>query len=305
MHVSGSRSGQGERSRSRSVRGGRPLGQVAIWTLLAVVLVAAVKLTGIGERMAYLPARGTPAPPPGVEDVTFETEDGLTLHGWFLPATGQADGPRPAILVTHGNAGNVSSHLPFVEFLPEAGFHVLLFDYRGYGKSDRGRLQRDALLVDTRAALDALAVREDVDASRIGLYAQSIGAVFGLHVMADDPRVRAAAVLSSFTRWRDVAASVLGGSNPGPVSRALAWAVMPAGLEPLDALSGITDRPVLLVHGRADEIVPFEHGERLAEAGGDNVTFVAVEQGGHNDLRWVDPALDATLVDFYRRHLLP
>ena len=182
-----------------------------------------MRVTGFGERLAYLPDRGTPPPPPGTEEVTFETEDGLRLHGWFLPAIGKAPNPRPAILVAHGNAGNVSSHLPFVEFLPDAGFHVLLFDYRGYGKSDPGRLQRDALLIDTLAALDALAAREDVDDERIGLYAQSLGAVFGLHAMAEDPRLRAAAVLSAFPRWREVAASVVGGSNPGPISRALAW----------------------------------------------------------------------------------
>ena len=80
---------------------------------------------------------------------------------------------------------------------------------------------------------------------------------------------------------------------------------MPDGLEPVDALSRIEERPVLIAHGRDDQIVPFPLGERLASAGGDNVTFLEVEEGGHNDLRRVHPTLDGTLATFYHRHLSP
>jgi hypothetical protein len=78
---------------------------------------------------------------------------------------------------------------------------------------------------------------------------------------------------------------------------------MPPGLEPLEALESIDERPILLVHGRADEIVPYAHAERLASASGENVTLVSIDEGRHNDLRWVDPTLDARVIDFFDRHL--
>jgi hypothetical protein len=279
----------------------RTLRAYALSAAVAVALVAMIKLTGIGERLAYLPDRATPPAPEGVEELSFTTEDGLVLHGWLLRA--DRPHPAPAVLMTHGNAGNVSDHVPFVEFLPAAGYHVLVFDYRSYGKSERGGLRRRNLLLDTRAAYRALVEHPDVDPDRVGLFAQSIGAAFGLHLMADEPRVGAAVVMSGFSRWREAAASVLGGARTGPISRGLAWLVMPEGLEPIDALRRIERRPVLLVHGDADEIVPHAHAERMHAAGGSNVGLVTVESGGHNDLRRVDPGLDGRIVAFFDEHL--
>jgi hypothetical protein len=255
-------------------------------------------VTGWAERLAYLPTRGTPPPPAGVEEFWFERPGGERLHGWWMPADAPAS--RGAILAVHGNAGNVSVHHPFVEALPAAGFAVLLFDYRGYGKSDPGRLDRWALREDTEAALDALLGRPDVDPERVGLYAQSIGAAFGLDVMARRGEVRAAVVVSGFSSWRGETASLLAqGREPGPIARGLARLLMPAGLDPIDALARIERRPVLLIHGTADEIVAFHHAERLLAAGGDNVRLRVVEGGDHNSLRWLDETLDREIAEFF------
>src|SRR5690606_15378510 len=93
-------------------------------------------------RMAYFPSREAFQTPAGYEDVSFQSEGGLTLHGWFMPAVGSGPGARderrPAIVHVHGNAGHVALHEEFSAFLTQAGFHVFLFDYRGFGRSDRG-----------------------------------------------------------------------------------------------------------------------------------------------------------------------
>ena len=91
-----------------------------------------------------------------------------------------------AILHVHGNAGHVANHAEFSAFLTQAGFHVLVFDYRGYGRSDDGgRLTRAKLVADTHAALDYLLRRDDVDPERIGMLGYSLGGVIGLAAAAE------------------------------------------------------------------------------------------------------------------------
>ena len=132
-----------------------------------------VKVDGCAERLFYYPVADTYTPPPGAEDVRF-TSEGRSLHGWFFPALDDAgdplEGPAPTIVHCHGNAFNISRHVDFVEFLPSAGFNVLIFDYRSYGMSDKGPLHRDGLIHDAGAAIDYVFTRDDVDPDRVGMY---------------------------------------------------------------------------------------------------------------------------------------
>ncbi|UCF68785.1 MAG: alpha/beta fold hydrolase, partial [Acidobacteriota bacterium] len=224
--------------------------------------------------------------------------------GWFLQAD-SVDRSEPAstILVLHGNAGNVSSHLAFVEHFPGAGFNVFLFDYRGYGRSEKGKLRRGEIYRDAHAALELILSRRDVARDRIAIYAQSLGAAFGLPLMAERSEIRAAVIVSAFSCWREMTASVLGGDRPGIVARMLSRWLMPAGLDPIEAIVRINDRPVLLVHGTADEVVPYSHAERLVAAGGSNVSLRSVEGGDHNGLRWYDSSLDEAMAHFLKHSL--
>ncbi|MFG0330852.1 MAG: alpha/beta hydrolase [Phycisphaerales bacterium] len=292
---------QGDKGRRR----GRPwVGPALRLIVLFTVVFVVLSMTGWAERLVFYPSSGTPDPPAGAEEVWFRTADGLRLHGWFLPARGRGDASAAAVLVVHGNAGNIGNHIDFVDFLPAAGFHTLLFDYRSYGRSDSGSLRREALRTDTEAALDYLLSRSDVDAGRIGLYAQSVGGPMGLSVMVDRPEIRAGVVVSTFTAWREIAASALGGGDdPGWLSSFVARAVMPSGMDPIDLVRRVNDRPLLLVHGTEDEIVPRSHFERLGAAAGSNARSVLIDGGGHNDLRWVGPSFDREITAFFNEHL--
>lgn len=271
------------------------------------LLLATLSITGAMERLFYYPSRGeTPAPTgfPGAEVVRFASADGTRLRGWFIPAANDPSrvGPPPTVLHVHGNAGNLNDHLWFTEYLPPAGFNLFLFDYRGYGESEGRVWKRGGLTADTHAALDALLARPDVDPARVGVYGQSLGGSIALNLMADRDAIRAGVLEAAFTSWRDVACDTVDGLLPRFLARGLARALISDELRP-DHAAGRIDRPMLFLHGTADPVVPFAHGRALAAAAGAEDALVAVEGGGHNDLRLVDPDLERRVIEFFRRAL--
>jgi len=274
------------------------------WAALLGATLAILSITGCMERLFYYPQPGpttTPATLRGVEDVWFEPADGTRLHGWFIPAAGGAEG-APSVLHVHGNAGNIESHVWFTEYLPASGFNVLVFDYRGFGRSEGTARRRGPLIADTNAALDALLARADVDPTRVGMYGQSLGGAIGLSVMADRPEIRAAVVESTFTSWREMASSAVAwGSEPGPVARVLAWLLIRDDHRPDRAVARI-DRPILLLHGTADRTIPVAHGRRLAKAGR-TIKLVELPGGDHNTLRETHPEIEQMVVAFLRGQL--
>ena len=291
---------------SKPARKGRfPISARRICLVLGVTLLLALWTTGCMERLFYYPTRGATYPPshlPSAESVTFESADGTRLHGWFIPAEGvSSSADAPTILHVHGNAGNIESHVWFTEYLPPAGFNVFIFDYRGYGQSDGKARSRGPLIADTNAALDAILQHEDVDPSRVGMYGQSLGGSIALNVMADRPEIRAAVIESAFASWREMAASAVGSDPPGFISRLLAKLLIKDDHRPVDAMGRI-DRPILLLHGTADTIVPIGHGRRLAEAG-PTAELAELEGGEHNSLRSSHPEVEQLTVDFFGKYL--
>ena len=278
--------------------------------LVAVVVVAVLLwITGCMERMFYQPTVGpTPAPlsPPGVAVVKFPSRDDTLLTGWFIPAQAAAStggAPlAPTILHVHGNAGNIESHAWFTEFLPAHGFNVFIFDYRGYGESQGKATRRGPLIEDTHAALDTLLARTDVDPKNIGMYGQSLGGAIGINVMADRPEIRAAVLESSFASWREEAASAVSGEPPGLVGRSLAWLLIPDSHRPTDAIARV-NRPLLLLHGDADSIIPISHSRRLLEASNGHATLIEFPGGEHNSLRESHPLMEQAVLEFFRQHL--
>ena len=248
-------------------------------------------------RMAYYPSREAFVTPGWVEDVEFVTDGGKRLHGWLMPAQTSAAGPHPAIVHVHGNAGHVAGHAELSEFLSQAGFSVLVFDYRGYGRSDTdGRLTRAKLLADTHAAIDYLRSREDVDPERIGMLGYSLGGVIGLACAAERQEIRAVVACAPFSSWKAIARNHL-----GPAGALLAR----AGVDADDAARRLGDRPLLIVHGTADEVVPVEHARRLeaaAKAAQVPVEALIVEGADHVDV--LDPArVRSAVIGFFRTAL--
>jgi len=275
--------------------------------LAAIILT--LRLTGCMERLFYHPDAAPTPPPPDAEGVWFDSKDGTRLFGWWVPAhsrasaaDGVADDLPSTILHVHGNAGNIESHFWFSEHLPRAGFNVFIFDFRGYGQSEGSTWSRDRLIDDTEAALDYVLSRSDVDRDRIAMYGHSLGGSIGLNVMTRRREIRTAVIESAFTSWRDEAACALGGDPPGWLARLLAWVFISDRHRPDEAIA-LIDRPILILHGTADSIVPVSHGRRLADRAGGQVELVEYADGDHNTLQDTHPESRGAMAEFFRRTL--
>jgi uncharacterized protein len=223
--------------------------------------------------LLYFPSRAIEQTPAAAglafDDVTFATEDGESLHAWWVPARAPAIGH---VLLCHGNAGNVGDRVAHVELLATAGFDVLAFDYRGYGRSS-GRPEEHGLHRDARAARDALLSRDAVDPARLLFLGESLGGAVALALALEQPP--AGLILqSTFTSVRDMARAHYPWIPPALVPDAY----------PSIRLIGRLAAPLLILHGERDEIVPVMHAEALAEAAPGPTRVRVFPGAGHNDL---------------------
>jgi fermentation-respiration switch protein FrsA (DUF1100 family) len=230
---------------------------------------ASCMLAGCIESMFFYPDRAVSASPDrlGVraEDVAFRNADGMKLHGWFLPASGSAKG---TVLHLHGNAANISNHLPLVSWLPAQGFHVLMFDYRGFGRSE-GKPTLDGVVDDAHAALAYVRTRPEVDATRLVIFGQSLGGATALRLLARDAAgVRLGVIDSAFASYRGIARDVASSGLLAPVAGIAASVLPPAERDPITALKSIRV-PLIFVHGKRDSVVPSRYSEELHAAAGE------------------------------------
>lgn len=249
-------------------------------------------LTSLQRRLIYFPSRG-PVPPaaavlPGGEDVALDTEDGLRLGGWFVPASGGG----PAVLICNGNGGDRLLRAPLAAALSSAGLSVLLFDYRGYGENP-GCPTEDGLAADARAARAFLAARPDVDPDRIVYFGESLGAAVAIRLALESPP--AALVLRSpFTSLSEV------GRLHYPW---LPVAAVLADRYPSIDRIGRVGAPLLVIAGDRDTIVPAKLSRKLYDSASEPKQFVLVPDADHNSMELLDGAvmIDGT-VRFLREH---
>lgn len=223
------------------------------------------------ERLVYFPTRDLMATPGALgfdyEDVWLTTEDGVRLHGWFVPAPAA----RAVVLHFHGNGGNISHRLERIALFRRLGLDAFLISYRGYGESE-GRPSEAGTYRDARAAWRYLTETRGTDPANIVLHGESLGGAVASWLAAQTTP-GALIVESSFT-----SAAKLGGEvYPWLPVRWLARYTYPTE----EYLARIRT-PVLVIHSRADEIIPFHHGQQLYAAAHDPKRFLEIG-GGHND----------------------
>jgi fermentation-respiration switch protein FrsA (DUF1100 family) len=237
----------------------------------AMVLLAAFAFQ---SRLVYFPNVPSRAIGPGpdsiglaYESVEILTEDGVRLDAWYVPVRE----PRGTVLFFHGNAGNISHRLDSLRVFNGLGFATLIFDYRGYGRSE-GAVSEQGIYRDAEAVWRHLNEKRGIPATEVILFGRSLGAAVAAY-MASQHRPGALIIESGFVSVPDMAAELY----PWLPARWLARIGFPAG----DYLKTVTC-PVLVVHSRDDEIIPFNQGLRLFEVSHEPKQFLEL-RGGHND----------------------
>jgi fermentation-respiration switch protein FrsA (DUF1100 family) len=213
-------------------------------------------------------------------DVWFEAEDGVRVHGWFLPANGKATG---TVLFLHGNAENISTHIASVAWLPGASFNVFLMDYRGYGLSE-GSPSFDGLHRDVAAAIKTVFKLDGVDPDRVVLFGQSLGGALAITALARSPqreRLRALVVEGAPSSYRGLAQEKLAELwLTWPLQVPLSWTIDDQ-YRPVDAIAQVAPIPILIIQGEADPIVPPAHGKALFAAAREPKTLWLLPHTGH------------------------
>jgi fermentation-respiration switch protein FrsA (DUF1100 family) len=225
------------------------------------------------NSMLYFPAREIIETPDqaGLQhrELELSTDDGERLHGWWIASRPDALGH---LLLCHGNAGNIGDRVLHAALLTGVGFDVLLFDYRGYGRSS-GRPSEEGTYRDARAALASLLEQPRVDPARVYYLGESLGGAVALD-LALDHSPAGLVLLSAFTGIRE-----LGSLHYPFVPAALIPDAYPT-LRRIDELRA----PLLVLHGERDEIVPVSQGRALFEAAPAARRIHVFPGLGHNDL---------------------
>jgi fermentation-respiration switch protein FrsA (DUF1100 family) len=229
--------------------------------------------------LANMPGRALDATPGDIglayEDVHIATSDGERLHGWYVPAAAA----RGVLLFFHGNAGNISHRLESIAIFNRLGLDVLIVDYRGYGQST-GKPGEKGTYRDAQAAWAYLLEERGLAPGRTVVFGRSLGGAVGAWLASQLPGDEAPAAViieSSFSSGADMARRL--------------YPIFPARLltrleYPVVEYVARLRSPVLVVHSRDDEIIPFPMGRAIYEAAPAPKSFLEL-RGDHNAGFWI------------------
>lgn len=250
----------------------RVLSRLLVFGLVLLLLLGIIRTGMIEHHFIYFPLREIETDPSNLglpfDEVYFVTQDGVRLHGWFVP------GERAMTwLWFHGNAGNIGHRVENLALLhQELGVSIFLFDYRGYGRSE-GKPSEKGIYLDAEAALAYLHAREDVHEDRMIYFGRSLGAAVAIELATRHPP----AVLILESPFPSVPYIARRHYPFLPV-----WPLLRTRYDSLPKMKRI-DVPLLVVHGDKDDIVPLEAGQKLFDAAGGDKTFYTIRGAGHND----------------------
>jgi fermentation-respiration switch protein FrsA (DUF1100 family) len=192
----------------------------------------------------------------GIEKIWLDTQGGK-IETWFMlplninPAKSDVTPPAPAVIFAHGNAELIDFCTEELKFFTRMGIGVLLIEYPGYGRSE-GSPSQKSITHAFNIGYNYLVSRKDVDPSRIVLFGRSLGGGAVCNLASNKPSC-ALILQSTFTSAKSFASRFLA---PGFLVR-----------DPFDNLSVVSkySGPVLIIHGKNDDVIPFSHGKALYE----------------------------------------
>jgi fermentation-respiration switch protein FrsA (DUF1100 family) len=240
-----------------------------LWTI--VLMIFEEKFIFFPEkypRGAYEQARSIP----NLRECWVTTEDGVKLHGWFAPA----ESARATLILSHGNGGNISHQYLLMRSLLRHKFNVLMYDYRGYGKSE-GTPTETGIYMDSRAFYDYAVSLPEVDSQRIIVWGTSLGGAVAIDLATQ--RHAAGLILeSTFTSAGDEARVIYPYFPVAPFLRNK--------FNSVDKIRRLT-LPIFIMHGSHDTIVPLRLGRDLFAAANEPKEFFEIAGADHNDTFFV------------------
>lgn len=201
------------------------------------------------------------------KEVWFRAPDGILLYGWWIPKG------RFVLLFAHGNGGNISHRVDIATRFYGEEFSVFLFDYRGYGKSE-GEPTEKGTYKDAEGALQYLRKKLDIPLSRIVPVGESMGGAIVVDLCTRH-NFRAAVLISSATNLSEVMSHLYPGY---PLNERF------SGIYDISAKISNVHSSILIIHGDADELVPFKQGRELFRRANSPKAFYRVRGGSHNDV---------------------
>ncbi|WP_082429538.1 alpha/beta hydrolase [Pseudanabaena sp. 'Roaring Creek'] len=204
---------------------------------------------------------------------------GENIHGWWLPNIKQEEkaslGDRKVILYLHGKGKNISANAKHANRLMRMGFSVLVFDYRGYGRSEGSFPSESSVYTDAQTAWDYL-IQKGYKSNQILIYGHSLGGAIAIDLAIKHPDALGAIVDASFTSMSDMA-------QLDPKYR-----IFPIDLlihQRFDSIAKVRSLaiPVLYIHGTADEVIPVSMAQSLYEATPSRKQIVIIPNGGHSN----------------------
>jgi len=201
------------------------------------------------------------------EKVTYKSEDGLNINGWYVPA----DNSRLTILFCHGNGGNMMHRLDSINLFNNLGLNCFIFDYRGYGNSE-GTPSEEGTYMDAMGAYKWLTAEKKVSPDDIIIFGRSLGGSVAAHLAS---RVKAGTLIieSAFTSYVDI------GRKFYPYMPVRWFARF--SYETIEYIKKV-HYPVMIIHSRNDDLVPFEFALELHEVANEPKELVEIF-GSHND----------------------
>jgi pimeloyl-ACP methyl ester carboxylesterase len=242
--------------------------------LLGFLVLLRVLLWNFEQRMTFAPTSEWVAELP---DTATEMTIGEHISAAWFPVPDA----NFTIVYCHGNGGNISHRFAMAKHFQEMGWPVLLFDYRGYGKSTGGPPSEEKIFEDTQAVVSHAI---DIHGGPIILYGRSLGTVAAIHHSYSNRDSRRGLILDSPLLSAKAMAEEMG----------LGW-FSPLIHQKLDNEMRLPQvlAPTLILHGDADRIVPISHSRQLKAMANDVTTLVEIPGGRHNDSRRRGPALEA------------
>jgi fermentation-respiration switch protein FrsA (DUF1100 family) len=235
------------------------------------------------------------------KDVRFKSSDGVDLHGWFFSGGQNA---RGTVLVLHGNAQNLSTHVNSVLWLVKEGFNLFIIDYRGYGKSD-GSPSIQGVHLDAEAAFNTLLTMPQVGGKQIVVLGQSLGGAIAVYTVANSPhkdRIAALVIDSAFSSYRRITREKLADHFiTWPFQYPLSFLVSDS-YSPIKWIKKVSPVPVLILQGEKDAIVPAQHGQLLYDEASGPREFWKTITPGHIQA-FADAAIRERMIRYLNAHL--